>query len=89
MEDDLSVFMTDAWVEEAGTQNGAAYQGFAYFLKRARDGNMPLEKIIRKMSGATATASTLRKEAILNRAFSPTLPFSTTTISSSIPKSPT
>ena len=37
MTDDLSVFMTDAWVEAAGTQNGAAYQGFPYFLKRAKD----------------------------------------------------
>ena len=54
MADELSIFMTDAWVEEAGTQNGAAYQGFAYFLTRARDNGMPLEKIIRKMTGATA-----------------------------------
>lgn len=54
MRDDLSVFMTDAWVEEAGTQNGAAYQGFAYFLQRAKDADIPLEKVINKMTGATA-----------------------------------
>lgn len=54
MLDDLSVFMTDAWVEEAGTQNGAAYQGFPYFLQRAKEYDIPVEKIIRKMTGATA-----------------------------------
>lgn len=53
MQDDLSVFMTDAWVEESGTQNGAAYQCFPYFLKRARDAKLPLESVIRKMTGAT------------------------------------
>ncbi len=54
MNDDLSVFMTDAWVEEAGTQNGAAYQGFPYFLVRAKEYGIPLEKVVRKMTGATA-----------------------------------
>ena len=54
MEDDLSVFMTDAWVEEAGTQNGAAYQGFPYFFVRAKQYGIPVEKVVRKMTGATA-----------------------------------
>lgn len=54
MEDDMSIFMTDAWVEEAGTQNGAAFQGFPYFLKRTSDYGIPLEKTVRKMTGATA-----------------------------------
>lgn len=54
MTDDLSIFMTDAWVEEAGTQNGSTYQCFPYFLVRARDNKMPLENIIYKMTGATA-----------------------------------
>ncbi len=55
MEDKLSVFMTDAWVEEAGVQNGSAYQAFPYFLLIARENGMPLENIIHKMTGATAT----------------------------------
>jgi len=54
MEDDLSVFMTDAWVEEAGTQNGAAFQCFPYFFVRAREYGIPVENVVRKMTGATA-----------------------------------
>ncbi len=54
MQDDLSIFMTDAWVEGAGTQNGSAYQCFPYFLVRARNKGMNLSTIIRKMTGATA-----------------------------------
>lgn len=54
MTDDLSIFMTDAWLEESGTQNGSAYQCFPYFLVRARNNNIPLESVVRKMTGATA-----------------------------------
>ena len=53
MNDDLSIFMTDAWIEEKGTQNGSAFQCFPYFLVRAKSINMPIEKVIRKMSGET------------------------------------
>lgn len=54
MTDDLSIFMTDAWLEESGTQNGSTYQCFPYFLVRARNNNIPLESVVRKMTGATA-----------------------------------
>ena len=54
MEDDLSVFMTDAWVEEKGLQNIATFQTFPqFFILSARYG-IPVEKIVRKMTGATA-----------------------------------
>ena len=69
MTDDLSVFMTDAWVEEAGTQNGAAYQGFAYFLKRARENDMPLESIIRKMTGQTADRFEIKNRGYLKEGY--------------------
>lgn len=69
MADDLSVFMTDAWVEEAGTQNGAAYQGFAYFLKRARENDMPLESIIRKMTGQTADRLEIKNRGYLKEGY--------------------
>lgn len=65
MTDDLSVFMTDAWVEAAGTQNGAAYQGFPYFLKRAKDGNIPLESVIHKMTGKTADRFCIKERGTL------------------------
>lgn len=53
MEDDLSVFMTDAWVEDKGLQNIAAYQTFPQFFVLARKYGIPVEKIVRKMTGAT------------------------------------
>lgn len=65
MTDDLSVFMTDAWVEAAGTQNGAAYQGFPYFLKRAKDNNIPLESVIHKMTGKTADRFGIKDRGVL------------------------
>jgi len=52
MNDELSIFMTDAWIEANGTQNGSAFQCFPYFLVRAKSIGMPVEKVVRKMSGA-------------------------------------
>ncbi len=50
-----SLFMTDAWIEEEGTQNAAAFSSFPKFLAMAREGTGPsLEATVRKMSGATA-----------------------------------
>ena len=54
MEDELSVFMTDAWVEEKGLQNIAAFQTFPQFFLLARRYDIPTEQIVRKMTGATA-----------------------------------
>ena len=54
MEDDLSVFMTDAWVEDKGLQNIAAFQTFPQFFVLAKRYGMPVERIVRKMTGATA-----------------------------------
>ena len=50
-----SLFMTDAWIEEEGTQNAAAFSSFPKFLAMAREGKGPaLEATVRKMTGATA-----------------------------------
>lgn len=54
MEDELSVFMTDAWVEPKGVQNGAAFQGYPNFLLKAKAYGIPMEKIIHKMTGKIA-----------------------------------
>ena len=51
---DLSLYMTDAWVEQAGKQNGAIYGAFPLFLEIALASGFPLEKAIAKMSGFTA-----------------------------------
>lgn len=50
-----SIFMTDAWIEEKGVQNAAAYSCYPKFLAWSREGRgLPLEATIRKMSGAVA-----------------------------------
>ena len=54
MEDELSVFMTDAWVEEKGLQNIAAFQTFPQFFLLGRRYGIPTETVVRKMTGATA-----------------------------------
>ncbi len=54
MEDELSVFMTDAWVEEKGLQNIAAFQTFPQFFVLAKEYGIPAEKIVHKMTGKTA-----------------------------------
>ena len=54
MEDELSVFMTDAWVVEKGLQNIAAFQTFPQFFLLAKRYGIPTENIVRKMTGATA-----------------------------------
>ena len=54
MQDDLSVFMTDAWVEEKGLQNIAAFQIFPQFFVLAKRDGIPAESVVHKMTGKTA-----------------------------------
>ena len=54
MNDELSVFMTDAWVVEKGLQNIAAFQTFPQFFLLAKKDNIPIQKVVRKMTGQTA-----------------------------------
>ena len=65
MKDDLSVFMTDAWVEVSGVQNGAAFQCFPYFLARAKENKIPLENVIHKMTGKTAQRFKIKNRSVL------------------------
>ena len=54
MSHDLSLYMTDAWVEPVGKQNGGVYGAFPMFLEIAQEAGLPLEKAIAKMTGLTA-----------------------------------
>ena len=65
MEDDLSVFMTDAWVVEKGMQNIAAFQTFPQFFLLAKQYGIPIEKIVHKMTGATADRFGIRERGYL------------------------
>ena len=69
MKDELSVFMTDAWVEEKGLQNIAAFQTFPQFFILAKRHGIPYEKIVRKMSGATADRYRLKDRGYLKAGY--------------------
>ena len=69
MKHDLSVFMTDAWYESAGTQNAGTYQAFPLFLQKARQINYPIESIIRKMTGLTADRFQLTHRGYLKEGY--------------------
>ena len=65
MEDELSVFMTDAWVEDKGLQNIAAFQTFPQFFLLAKRYGMPIENIVRKMTGATVDRYHIKERGYL------------------------
>ena len=69
MEDELSVFMTDAWVEEKGLQNIAAFQTFPQFFLLAKRYGIPFETIVRKMTGATADRYGIPERGYLREGF--------------------
>ncbi len=65
MEDELSVFMTDAWLEPKGVQNGAAFQGYPNFLLKAEQYDIPMEKVIHKMTGKIAERFRIQERGTL------------------------
>lgn len=55
MHDKKCLYMTDAWLEEKGMQNPAAFNCYPRFLQLARtDSSLGLPYVIRQMTGATA-----------------------------------
>lgn len=69
MEDELSIFMTDAWVEPRGVQNGAAFQCYPNFLLKAKKYGIPLERVIHKMTGAVVERYGIRDRGILEAGY--------------------
>ena len=69
MEDDLSVFMTDAWVVDKGLQNIAAFQTFPQFFLLAKRYGIPPETVVRKMTGATADRFGIQDRGYLRPGF--------------------
>jgi len=65
MENDLSLCMTDAWVEGMGVQNASAYQGYPTFLLNARAWGVPTERVIHKMTGGVAERFGIRERGHL------------------------
>ena len=65
MRNDQSLFMTDAWVEAEGNQNGSIYGAFPRFLSIARDMGMPMEQAVAKMTGLTARRFGLENRGLI------------------------
>lgn len=65
-----SLFMTDAWIEDRGVQNAAAFSSFPRFLQRSREGKgLSLEETVRKMTGATADRFGLNRRGYLRAGY--------------------
>lgn len=69
MKDDLSVFMTDAWVVEKGMQNIAAFQTFPQFFLLAKRDGIAFEKVVHKMTGATAERFGISERGFLRKGY--------------------
>lgn len=69
MQHPMSLYMTDAWVEDAGVQNGAIYGAFPRFFRRALDENFPIEKAIAKATGETAKRFHLAKRGLVKEGY--------------------
>lgn len=69
MNDELSMFMTDAWYEKSGTQNAGTYQAFPYFIQKSHEYNIPLEKVIHKMTGKTADRFGIKQRGYLKEGY--------------------
>ncbi len=60
------LYMTDAWVERHGVQNPSAFGAFPRLLQLARERRlMPVEEVVRKMTGAAAERFGLAGRGIL------------------------
>lgn len=65
-----SLFMTDAWIEEYGVQNAAAFSCFPRFLELSREKkSLSLEQTVRKMSGATADRFGIANRGYLKKGY--------------------
>lgn len=70
MQHESSLFMTDAWIEKEGIQNAAACSCFPKFLEYSLQKNvLPIEKTIRKMSGAVADRFRIPNRGYLKKGY--------------------
>ncbi len=69
MQDPLTIYMTDAWVEDTGSQNASAYQAFPYFIKRAKEYNFPLFNVINKMTHLTAERFRIPNRGLIKKGY--------------------
>lgn len=69
MRDENCYFMTDAWIEERGMQNPCCFIGFPRFFKLARENDISLASIIRRMTGMAADRFMISERGYLKEGF--------------------
>lgn len=69
MNDDLSLYMTDAWYEEKGTQNAGTYQAFPYFIQKTKEKKLKLEETLHRMTGKTAERFKINKRGFIKEGY--------------------
>ena len=67
MEDEISIYMTDAWYEPSGSQNAGTFQAFPFFLQKTKTYGIPLENTIHKMTGATVDRFHIKNRGYLKK----------------------
>ena len=64
------IFASDAWPEPGGHENPAAFGTFPRFLRTARKtGNLSLEQVVHKMTGAAASRFGLDRRGLVREGF--------------------
>lgn len=69
MNNDLSLFMTDAWVEPQGKQNGSIYGAMPLFVEKAAGMGWPVERAIAKMTGLSASRFKLAERGLIREGY--------------------
>jgi N-acyl-D-amino-acid deacylase len=68
MKHPASIFMTDAWIEQAGVQNPASFGCFPKFLQLSNEnGILTLEEAIYKMTKAPADRFEIKDRGVLKK----------------------
>ena len=65
MASEHAMFMTDAWVERSGKQNGAIYGAFPLFIEKALAMGWPIERCVQRMTGFAAERFRLEGRGLL------------------------
>ena len=70
MQHPAAIFASDSWPEPGGRENPAAFGTFPRFLQTARTtGNLSLEQVVHKMTGAAALRFGLERRGLLREGF--------------------
>jgi N-acyl-D-amino-acid deacylase len=65
MANDMSLFMSDAWVHRHGKQNGGIYGALPRFIELGRKMGQPIEQTIAKMTGRSAARFKLKDRGLI------------------------